>query len=436
MPVVRSRGGTPYSIVEGSGVGDWIANLELSGDLSRLVAVETVGPASAYFSATWDAALGIATVRPGASLDFESFSAAGTLPEVELALRFVFDDGSRQEDGPIFQIAVLDRDDTPPSALAFSTGGGVAAGKIGAALGTLSVSDPDSAGPFFFSFAPEDEWRFEVVGGVLKLRDGITLGWDDMPVRPVIVEVSDGAQSAAFVLEVTVTEPLREPAPNAPPLLAEGETRAGFALAGPREALTARSVEEASVSAPHPGGVRQVVLDDGGDVWLGPVDRLRFADGWLGPAGTGPAAEAAALHRAVLGEDADGVALAPIVASLRAGAGWVEAAEGLLEAAPAMAALGDAAFVQALFRSALGEEPGAGDLSLHTARLAGGGASRAQVAADIALSPAALARLADAAPAGHWVAEPFDEASGVPARPTLDGAMPAIASSAGLGWFM
>jgi hypothetical protein len=443
MPVVRHRGVTPASIAEGSGPSAWIANLHLEGDLSRLLAVEMAGPAAAFFSASWDAALGIAVVRPDARPDFESFSAAGALPEVEVALRFVFDDGTRQEDGPRFRVAVLDRDDTAPVGLAFSSGGSVAAGEIGAAIGTLSVSDPDSAGPFHFSFAPDDEWRFEVVDGVLKLRDGVTLGWDDVPGRPILVEVSDGTQSAAFVLNVTVTEPAAPapPAPQAPPLLAAGETRAGFALAGPREALTTRSAGEVDAVSAHPGGVRQVVLGSGGEVWIGPVDRLRFADGWLGPAEEGPAARAAALHRAVLGENGDGVALAPIVAELRAGAGWAEVAQQLIDAAPALAALDDAGFVSALARAALGVDPAAEDLSLHAARQDGGSASRAQVAADIALSPAALARLAaEAAPAGHWVADLFDAASGLPARPFLDQTQPSAAAPgpppAAPGWFM
>jgi hypothetical protein len=418
MPVVRDKGVVPASIAEGSGPADWIANLHLEGDLSRLAAVETAGPAAAFFSATWNAALGIATLRPDASLDYEGFSAEGALPEVEIALRFVFNDGTRQEDGPSFRVAVLDRDDTPPAGLAFASGGDVAAGEIGAVIGTLSVSDPDSAGPFDVSFTAEDDWRFEVVDGVLKLRDGITLGWDDMPLRPILVEVSDGTQSAAFLLEVAVTEPA-VPA-YTPPLLAAGETRADVTLVGPREALTMRPVEEAVVLAPDPAGVRQVVIDGAGEVCLGPVDRLRFADGWLGPAAEGPAAQAAAMHRAVLGEDADGAALAPVVASLRAGAGWVEVAEDLLDSAPALAALDDVDFVSELFRAALGTGPGAENLSMHTARLAGG-ASRAQLAADIALSPAALARLAETAPEGHWVAEPFDQASGLPIRPNTTG---------------
>jgi hypothetical protein len=196
-----------------------------------------------------------------------------------------------------------------------------------------------------------------------------------------------------------------------------------------------RPVEEAVVLAPDPAGVRQVVIDGAGEVWLGPVDRLRFADGWLGPAAEGPAAQAAAMHRAILGEDADGAALAPVVASLRAGAGWVEVAEDLLDSAPALAALDDVDFVSELFRAALGTGPGAENLSMHTARLAGG-ASRAQLAADIALSPAALARLAETAPEGHWVAEPFDQASGLPIRPTVDETTTPATVANTPGWFM
>jgi hypothetical protein len=58
--------------------------------------------------------------------------------------------------------------------------------------------------------------------------------------------------------------------------------------------------------------------------------------------------------------------------------------------------------------------------------------------ADIALSPAALDRLAEAAPAGHWVFEPFDDASGLPARPFVGETAPAAVAdpSAPAGWFM
>ena len=50
-----------------------------------------------------------------------------------------------------------------------------------------------------------------VDGGLLKLRDGITLSWDDVPVRPILINVSDGTQSAAFLLHIAATEPISEP---------------------------------------------------------------------------------------------------------------------------------------------------------------------------------------------------------------------------------
>lgn len=50
MPVVRYTGRVPASISESSGPLDWIANLGLSGDLSRLAGIETTGPAAAFFS--------------------------------------------------------------------------------------------------------------------------------------------------------------------------------------------------------------------------------------------------------------------------------------------------------------------------------------------------------------------------------------------------
>jgi hypothetical protein len=222
-------------------------------------------------------------------------------------------------------------------------------------------------------------------------------------------------------------------------VLAPEETRAGVVLAGGREALTTRAAADATALTPHSGGLQQVLLDTGEAVWLGPaVDRVRFADGWLDLSPDGPAAHAAALHHAILAGDADGVDLAPMVASLRAGAGWVEVAGRLLDAAPSLAALDDAGFVRALAGAALGAAPDADSLALQVGRLAVGAASRAQIAADIALSPASLADLAEETPAGHWVADPFDGASDQPGRPTFEEAPPAPGPTppAATGWFM
>ena len=181
-----------------------------------------------------------------------------------------------------------------------------------------------------------------------------------------------------------------------------------------------------------------MVVEGGDEVWLGPVDRLRFADGWLGPAKRRPGgarplrctARCSARTRTASTWRRSWHRSAPAPA-------WTEIAEDLLDTAPALAALDNAAFVNALFAAALGEgPPGAADLALHTARLAGGAATRAQLVVDIALSPAALARLAEAAPAGHWVADPFDPASGTPARSSFDDSAPHTGHPAAGGWFM
>lgn len=437
MPVVRYTGSLPASIAEGSGAADWVGTLALSGDLAHLRAVETSGPMAAYFTASWNAALDLATIRPAASLDFEAFSTAGTLPAVQLGLTYVFDDGSRAVDATPLLVTVLDRDDTAPTGLSFSTGGTVAAGAIGAAIGTLAVTDPDSTGPFFFTFSAEDDWRFEVVGGVLKLRDGITLGWDDVPHRPVLIQVSDGRQSAAFQLDLSVTVPDDGPSPYIPPVLAAGETHAGFTLAGPHEALTLRPSAAAIAINAQPGGTQQVSLGAEGSVWLGPeVHRIRFADGRLDLDTDGAAVQAAALHRTVAGGEADGADLAPLVASLEAGAGWVAAAGTLLAAAPALAALDDARFVGALAAAAFGPSADAGLSAFYAGRLAAGIESRAQVAVDIALSPASLARTAAAAPTGHWIADPFDDAAHLPLHPAIADAAPAAGPAATGAWFM
>jgi len=137
MPIIRITGGIPASIAENSGPADWIANLGLAGDLSRLAGIEITGPMASYFTATWNPTFGFATLRPDARLDFEAFSAAGILPQVEIGLTYVFDDGTRQTEAAPLRLAVLDRDDTAPTGLAFSSGGTVAAGAIGAVIGTL-----------------------------------------------------------------------------------------------------------------------------------------------------------------------------------------------------------------------------------------------------------------------------------------------------------
>ena len=202
MPSVQVSGVIPNTIREGTRPGEWVAGLGLTGDTSRLTAIELTGAAALNFAAHWDAVLQLATLDVAAPIDFEAFAAGGAQPQLVFGMRFVFDDGSRQTPKTTYRVAVIDQDDAPPSSLHFATGGTVVAGAIGSTIGTLAVTDPDSAGPFFFSFSAEDDWRFEVVGSTLKLRDGISLGLDEMPGHPLFINVSDGRQSAAFTLDL------------------------------------------------------------------------------------------------------------------------------------------------------------------------------------------------------------------------------------------
>jgi hypothetical protein len=400
----------PTAIRENTRPGGWVGGLTLAGDIDGLIAIEASGAAALNFALRWDAALGLATIDPAAVVDYEAFIAGGSTPELAFSLEFVFADGSRQADATIWRVAVLDEDDTAPSALRLATGGSVTAGAIGSIIGTLAVTDVDSAGPFSFSFPEEDAWRFEVVGTTLKLRDGISLGLDDMPARPLFITVSDGRQSAGFTLDLTVRDPGTQE--SAVDILAPEAPQSGFALADPQQVVALRQAREVTAANTHDGDIRQLMLAEGGEVWLPAVQALRLADGWVDfdPAGLAVRASAlvTTLATTLAGpQQATGAELGAILGQAQAGQGWVDLAADLL--APELAGTDDAGLVSGLFQAALGRAPDAAEFALHTGRLASG-VSRAQVAADVAGSPEALAE--QAAADGLWVFQPLGGAAG------------------------
>jgi hypothetical protein len=423
MPSIQLTGSIPESIRENSRRGDWQAALAVTGDTDRVVAVEVQNTNGLNFTASWDALRKLAILEPAALLDFESFAAGGRQPLLSFTLRFVFDDGSRQGLPTPIRIAVLDVDDTPPAALRFASGGSVTAGAIGATIGTLAVTDPDSAGPFGFTFAEEDSWRFEVVGTTLKLRDGISLGLDDMPNRPLFVAVSDGRQSAAFTLDLRVLDPggFQSIMPGG---TAGDDSRGGFAVAPDGAAAFALKEARSLVAANrYEDAALQVTLAAGGEVWLPAIGTLRLADGLLEFGAAGPAARAAALHEAVLGREAGGRDLAGLLAQAEGGMAWAEIARGMLPLA--LKGLGDAALVQALFRAGAAREATPGELALHTGRLASG-ISREQLAADIALGEALVG-----GGNPHWVFAPLGSAGW---RADPGGLAPPAPAAASAAW--
>src|SRR5689334_5759994 len=274
----------PSSLAENSGAGDWCATLSLSGDLAGLTGVELIGRDALAFSATLLAGLSAVQITPGAPADYEALLAAGRAPSLDFSLRFTYDDGSVVDDPTPRSVTVLNQDDTPPSGLAFASGGTVVAGAIGAAIGTLVVTDLDTTGPFTFSFPEEDAWRFEVVGSVLKLRDGISLGLDDMPRRPLIIEVSDGHHSAAFTLDIRVADPATR-LTDLPP----GETRGGFGVVDADTVLAMRESRTVARVDDLAGGEHLLTLQEGTQVTLPAAQRLQFADGFqdIGAESTG-----------------------------------------------------------------------------------------------------------------------------------------------------
>lgn len=384
---VLVSGVLPAVLAENSGVGDWAATLSLSGDLAGLVGVELVGPHALAFDAFLLPGLDAVRIAPWGAVDYESLPD----PVLRFSLRFRFADGGVVDDPEPRAVTVLDVDDTAPTGLAFASGGTVVAGAIGAAIGRLAVTDPDTMAGFTFTFAEEDAWRFEVVGGVLKLRDGISLGLDDMPQRPLIVEVWDGHRSAAFLLWIGVADPGTRLADLAP-----GETRGGLGLVGPDAVLALRESRDLARVDGLAGGEQLLTLQDGGQVVLPAVQRVQFVDGFQDIGAGSAGVRAAALVQALTGHAAEAKVLAGLVARAEAGVAWTELAAGL-----PVPGGSDADAVTALYHNALGRDPSGAELASQLGRLAGG-VTRAQLAVDVALGAESLGHQPEG---GVWVAD-------------------------------
>ncbi len=363
---LRISGSLPASLAEGSRAGDWFGLLQVSTDRGSIASIEAVGTGADYVSLVWNPITGTLTVTPGIVTDYEAFLAAGLAPALRFSLRATTTTGVVDQDSPVLTIAVTDRDDTPPSGLSFASGGSVFAGAIGAVIGTLRVTDPDTPSDSFrFSFPEDEAWRFEVVDGLtLKLREGITLGLDDIPSRPLLIGVSDGSQDAAFVLDLAVLDPgMLQPQAR---MLAVGEARGTLALPAPDRALVLAPSDALVDIAPPVDGETVILLRSEADAGLPETTaRIDFLDARLVLPGQSSAAVAVALAATPAGQ---AQALAGIDKGL-----------ALLHLAlPALAMSGGAS--AAAPASALGPDL----LALRDGRL-GSGESPAQVALDLVL---------------------------------------------------
>lgn len=288
MQLLATAGGLPPTIVENAAPWEWMGVLQLLSDPSRVRFIEVDGFGGTFFHANLNSVTGLIFITPHARLDYEWFVAAGHAPVVDFTLRFFMTDGTLAQSASTFTVNVLDIDDTPPQALAFSSGGSVRAGVPGATIGRLAVTDPDTTSGFTFKLMGGDSWQFEVVGNELRLRPGVQLVLGDGPQRNLILDVSDGRQSAAFQLTIDI---LPDPAVGTAPVnvLVPGIEKHGMLWVGDvgvRSALRSWEIE----SFTKAGDMVKVMTRDRGEVWFEKPSWIDVTDGYTDFSPTGDAA--------------------------------------------------------------------------------------------------------------------------------------------------
>ena len=206
---ITATGNMPATILENGRAGDWSATLALSS-AATVSDVRLTGEDAALFQASLGAGNQV-IITPAGLLDREAFP-AGADPVLDFGLS-VQVGGTWQPVSGGWSITLLGLDDTAPSDLRFSSGGVVLETDIGAEIGTLLATDPDSpAAQLQYRVLWPDEAFFEVVGTTLKLRQGVDLLRLGGTVRDVMIAVSDGLNEAAFSLGVTVLDVTTEDA--------------------------------------------------------------------------------------------------------------------------------------------------------------------------------------------------------------------------------
>ncbi|MGO4388427.1 cadherin domain-containing protein [Microvirga sp. 2YAF29] len=132
-------------------------------------------------------------LKAGVSLDFEAASS--------IDVTVTSEDFGGLTTTKTFTINVADKNDAPTEiTLSAAT---VAENAAGAEIGTLSTTDQDADETFAYAV---DDQRFVVVDGKLKLKDGVSLDFEDKSSIDVIVTSTDskGAFTAeTFTIEVT-----------------------------------------------------------------------------------------------------------------------------------------------------------------------------------------------------------------------------------------
>ena len=404
MPRIAVSGKLPGVIVENTTAKGWAASLALGGVMADIREIEVVGTGGSYFKAVLDAAHQLALLAPAAAVDYEMFRSFGLLPVLSFSLQFNFTDGTSEVAPTVYQVVVQNLDDTPPSALAFSSGGSVQAGALGAVIGTLRVTDVETTGPFYYSFADSEAWKYEVVGNTLKLKDGISLGLDDVGTLPLQVRVSDGVQSAAFTLNIAVSAPGGQA--ELIDYLLPGEFTSLFYYNSAISVTGLRAAWEVGYVENYGQGVHALMLRDGSALWLpAQVQEIHFSDGWIDLRHTGSAAQVLALYHTILQRDPDPMGYANLSGLLEGGMPVQTLTAAMLQSQEYIARIGtpdNATFLTGLYRDALGRAPDANGYAFQLARL-NAGVSRTQLVDDFALSAESMNNLQTAHADGFFV---------------------------------
>ena len=102
----------------------------------------------------------------------------------------------------------------------------------GAQAGTVQVSDPDRGDTLSVTVSDE---RFEVINGTLKLKDGVSVDYEQETSLTLTVTVSDDASTSEEV--VITVDPVNDNAPVVPGYRYEGKQGQEFVISTPDEGL-------------------------------------------------------------------------------------------------------------------------------------------------------------------------------------------------------
>ncbi|WP_374307439.1 calcium-binding protein [Dongia sp.] len=165
-----------------------------------------------------DAATGVVMVATSSLLDYETATSH--------SITVVATDAGGLSKSETFNIAVSNVNEAP-TAISLSNGY-VIENIAGAEIGTLTVSDPDVGDSHSLSISDN---RFEIVGGKLKLKAGISLDFEAEPSVAVTVTATDsGALSKSQSFTINVVNATEQSGPGPDVTVASGGSRSSVTL--------------------------------------------------------------------------------------------------------------------------------------------------------------------------------------------------------------